>query len=167
MKKKMKYYTDEQKEIFKFIIIIVVLVLVIGGIYLITDKYIEKGSRSTVPGEINYDKATIGTMLNRPYDEYYVIIYDSKSTEAAYYASLIYNYRENEDALKVYFIDLNNELNKKYYNVNNDNISNKDAKSINELDLGDITLIKVSNKEINTYVDDIASIEQIFSKNVE
>lgn len=167
MKKRMKYYTDEQKEVFKFIIIIVVLVLVIGGIYLITDKYIEKGNRSTVPGEINYDKATIGTMLNRPYDEYYVIIYDSKSTEASYYASLIYNYRENEDALKVYFIDLNNELNKKYYNVNNDNISNKDAKSINELDLGDITLIKVSNKEINTYIDDIASIEQILSKNVE
>ena len=60
----MKYYTDEQKEVFKFIIIIVVLVLVIGGIYLITDKYIEKGSRNTTTGTVNYDKATIGTMLN-------------------------------------------------------------------------------------------------------
>ena len=160
----MKYYTDEQKEVFKFIIIIVVLVLVIGGIYLITDKYIEKGSRSKTTGVVNYD---IGTMLNRPYEEYYIIIYDSKSPEASYYSSLINKYKENEDALKVYFIDLNNELNRKYYNVNNDNVSNKKAKSINELDLGDVTLIKISNKEINTYIDDINSIEKILSKNVE
>ena len=167
MKKNMKYYTDEQKEVFKFIIIIVVLVLVIGGIYLITDKYIEKGSRNTTTGTVNYDKATIGTMLNRPYDEYYVIIYDSKSHEASYYSSLINKYKENEDALKVYFIDLNNELNRKYYNVNNDNISNKSAKSISELDLGDITLIKILNKEINDYIDDITNIEKILIKNVE
>ena len=167
MKKRMKYYTDEQKEVFKFIIIIVVLILVIGGIYLITDKYIEKGSRSTTTGVVNYDKATIGTMLNRPYEEYYVIIYDSKSAEATYYSSLISKYKENKDALKIYFVDLNNKLNKQYYNVNNDNISNQKAKSINELDLGDITLIKISNKEINTYIDDINSIEKILSKNVE
>ena len=76
-------------------------------------------------------------------------------------------YKENEDALKVYFIDLNNELNRKYYNVNNDNISNKSAKSISELDLGDITLIKILNKEINDYIDDITNIEKILIKNVE
>ena len=87
--------------------------------------------------------------------------------EKAYYSSLISKYKENKDALKVYFIDLNNELNKKYYNVNNDNISNKNAKSISELDLGDITLIKISNKEINAYIDDITSIENILTKNVE
>lgn len=158
--KNQKYYTEEQKEIQKFIIIIIVLVLVIGAIYFLTDKFVEQGnSNNTTTGEINYDKATIGTLLNRPYDEYYVMIYSSNSTEASYYNSIKNNYSSKDDGLKIYYIDLDNELNKKYYNVNNDNKSNPSAKSIDEINLGDITLIKVKNGEIVSYIEDIEQIK--------
>ncbi len=158
--KNQKYYTEEQKEIQKFIIIIIVLVLVIGAIYFLTDKFVEQGnSNNTTTGEINYDKATIGTLLNRPYDEYYAMIYSSNSTEASYYNSIKNNYSSKDDGLKIYYIDLDNELNKKYYNVNNDNKSNPSAKSIDEINLGDITLIKVKNGEIVSYIEDIEQIK--------
>lgn len=158
--KNQKYYTEEQKEIQKFIIIIIVLVLVIGAIYFLTDKFVEQGnSNNTTTGEINYDKATIGTLLNRPYDEYYVMIYSSNSTEASYYNSIKNNYSSKDDGLKIYYIDLDNELNQKYYNVNNDNKSNPSAKSIDEINLGDITLIKVKNGEIVSYIEDIEQIK--------
>ena len=100
-------------------------------------------------------------MLNRHEEEYYVFIYNSTKEEASYYSSLINKYQNKEEALKVYFIDLNNELNKDYYNVNNDNISNKKAKTIKELDLGDITLIQVKNNNISMYEDDISKIENL------
>lgn len=158
--KNQKYYTEEQKEIQKFIIIVVVLVLVIGAIYFLTDKFVEQGnSNNTTTGEINYDKATIGTLLNRPYDEYYAMIYSSNSTEESYYNSIKNNYSSKDDGLKIYYIDLDNELNKKYYNVNNDNKSNPSAKSIDEINLGDITLIKVKNGEIVSYIEDIEQIK--------
>ena len=160
--KKNNIKTEEQKEIKKFIIILLAILLIVGCVYFITDKFIEKGDYSnTIPGSINYDRATIGTMLNRHEEEYYVFIYNSTKEEASYYSSLINKYQNKEEALKVYFIDLNNELNKDYYNVNNDNISNKKAKTIKELDLGDITLIQVKNNNISMYEDDISKIENL------
>ena len=158
--KNQKYYTEEQKEIQKFIIIIIVLVLLIGAIYFLTDKFVEQGNSNNITtGEINYDKATIGTVLNRPYDEYYAIIYSSDSTEASYYNSIKTNYSSKDGGLKIYYIDLDNELNQKYYNVNNDNKSNPSAKSIDEINLGDVTLIKVKNGEIVSYIEDIEQIK--------
>ena len=158
--KNQKYYTEEQKEIQKFIIIIIVLVLLIGAIYFLTDKFVEQGNSNNITtGEINYDKATIGTLLNRPYDEYYAIIYSSDSTEASYYNSIKTNYSSKDGGLKIYYIDLDNELNQKYYNVNNDNKSNPSAKSIDEINLGDVTLIKVKNGEIVSYIEDIEQIK--------
>ena len=43
--------------------------------------------------------------------------------------------------------------------VNNDNKSNPNAKSIDDIDLGDITLIKVKNGEIVSYIEDIEQIK--------
>lgn len=154
-----KYYTEEQKEIRKFVIIILVILIVVGLIYFLTDKFVEQGSiNNTTTGEIDYDVATIGTLFNRPYSEYYAIIYDSKSTEASYYNSIKNNYSDKDDSIKIYYIDLNNELNKKYYNVNNDFKSNPQAKSIEDIDLGDITLIKIKDGQIVSYIDDIDKI---------
>lgn len=157
-----RYQTEDQKEIKKFIIIILALILSLGAIYFVTDRFVKKGEdTTTIPGSINYEKATIGTMLNKSISEYYVFIYDSKSNSATYYNSLRNTYSQKEDGLKIFFVDLDNELNKPYYNVNNDNISNNKAKTIEELDLGDITLIKVKDGNIVEYEeseDNIANI---------
>lgn len=164
--KSQKYYTEEQQEIRKFIIIILVLSIVVGLIYILTDKFVDSNvDENYVKGEINYDVTSIGSLLNRPYDNYYVIIYDKDNTNAVYYSNLISKYidenQASEDYAKIYYVDLSNNLNKKYYNVGNDNVSNPSAKSINELDLGDLTLIKVSNGSIVEYYEDASVIENI------
>ena len=46
--KNQKYYTEEQKEIQKFIIIIIVLVLLIGAVYFLTDKFVEQGKSNNI-----------------------------------------------------------------------------------------------------------------------
>lgn len=156
--KQQKYYTEEQKEIRKFVFIILGLFVIIGAIYFITDKFVEEGNNQVLDGEINFDKATIGTLLNRPYEEYYALIYNSESTNSPYYSSIKNGYTGKSDSIKLYFIDLKNDMNSKYYNKNNDGKSNSNAKTIEDLNLGDITLIKVKNGEIISYIDNVDNI---------
>lgn len=160
-----KYETEEQKEIKKFIYVVIGLVIIILGIYLFTRAFITKDlfkdNKSDIEyteGTINDSVAIVGTMLNRPYDEYYLMAFDSENTKANYYNALVSKYTSNEKSLKVYHIDLANKLNEKY-------IANKDEKAttkfttIAELKLGDITLIKVKNKKVTkiiTNIDEIA-----------
>ena len=149
-----------------FVFIIVFIALIVGIAYGATALF-KKDKDDTVDlvkGSINYDKVVVGTLLNRPYDEYYVLAYDSEASEAVKYSAMITTYKEKEDDeednLKIYFLDLNNELNKKYYNVGEDNKSNKNAKKIEDLDFGDLTLLHIKKGEITEYIEDYKTIQE-------
>lgn len=151
---------DEENSIKRFMIIVGVMLLVLLGIYIITDKVKNKEEEPKAV-EINYDIMNIGGLLNGSYDNYYVLIYNSKSSTSGIYKSILDNYEESSyetDHKKMYYIDLDNKLNSSYYNVNDDDKSNPDAKSIKELDLGDLTLIEVKNKKIVNYIEDFNKI---------
>lgn len=168
IRKRDVYYTEEQQEIKRLIIIVLVLFIVVGAVYFITDHFIEKGSNeTTIPGEINYDVASIGTLLNRPYNEYYAVLYNKEDVNSSYYSSIISTYNENnsneEDYIKIYYIDLGKKINSDYYNINNDFVSNPKAKSISELDLGNITLLRIKNGQIIEYIEDISKINELLS----
>ena len=47
-----------------------------------------------------------------------------------------------------------------YYNKNNDNKSNKNAKTIDEFNFSDITLLEIKNKNIINYIDDYNEISK-------
>ena len=67
------------------------------------------------------------------------------------------NYTRGENALKVYYADLKNELNQKFYDPENINL---EVSSISDLRVGDLTLVKVSNGQITEILgneDEIAS----------
>ena len=98
-------------------------------------------------------------LLNRPEKEYYVLIYDKEDSDAVLYSSTMNSYSSKKDGLKIYYCDLGNKLNREYYNINNDNKSNPNAKSIKELDLGDLTLIKVEKGKITKYIEKYDSIK--------
>ena len=159
--------TNNDNEIKSFIILILAIAVLIGAIYGITellkkDKVAETEKEAV---KINYDMTSVGSLLNRPYDEYYVMIYDSNNPESIIYSTLLGNYIGNnsskDDFIKVYYCDLSNKLNEQYYNVGNDNKSNPNAKSIKELDLGDLTLIKVKKGKIVNYLEDYNKIEEL------
>lgn len=152
--------TEEQKEIKKFIIILAIVVLIVVGMYFLTKDVVKKeaNKKENDKTEVNFDysKIILGELLNRPYDEYYVIVYNSKDSKVNYYANLASTYSTKENALKIYTADLNDSMNSKYYNKDG---GNKDAKSLDDLKVSDISLIKVKNKKINKYVENVDNIK--------
>lgn len=156
---------DDSNEIKAFIIIVAVIVLLIGAIYGLTELFKEETVLdNSVPGEINYDVVTVGTILNRPYEEYYVLVYNQEDDEAPIYAAVLSKYMENsaeKDYIKMFYCDLHNSLNKGYYNVNNDNKSNPKAAKTEDFDFGDITLIKIKNGKITKYIEKIEEIKEV------
>lgn len=157
-----KYTSEESKEVKRFIIIllsIIVLVLAVYGITRLVNKDKNNNDDRTVTaGSIDYDKVSVGTLFNRADSEYYVIVYDGEAPNAIYYSALMNKYMDKEKSNKVYFCDLSNELNKKYY-VGEDKDSNPNATTSSELAFKDLTLIKIKNGKIVKYLETLDTIK--------
>lgn len=157
-----KYTSEESKEVKRFIIIllsIIVLVLAVYGITRLVNKDKDNNNDRTVTaGSIDYDKVSVGTLFNRADSEYYVIVYDGEAPNAIYYSALMNKYMDKEKSNKVYFCDLSNELNKKYY-VGEDKDSNPNATTSSELAFKDLTLIKIKNGKIVKYLETLDTIK--------
>ncbi len=168
--KKETYQSEEQIEMKRFIIILIILIIIVLAVYLFTRIFVTKDllneseNETTTPGVINYNITSIGAMLTKPEDEYYVLIYDTTSLDSVYYSSLASSYSQNEKALKVYLADLNNELNKKYYDKSNIKLN---VTNIEELKVGDRTLIKVKKGAITETYQTEADIAKILAKTTE
>jgi hypothetical protein len=163
--KKIKYETEEQKEVKKFFLVLIGVVIIIVGIYFFTRAFITKDLFTTTSdieyttGTVNYSTAIVGNMLNRQNDEYYVLIYDSESTKANYYSTLYSLYTNETDSIKMYTVDLSNELNKKYVAGEDDKVSTEFT-TLEDLKLGDITLIKVKKGTVKKYLTNIDDIKK-------
>lgn len=165
-KNKIRYNTGESEEIKSLIIVVIVVVLIVCGLYLVTRIFITKDlfkkdepeTEEVTPGVISYDKIVMGQLLNRPYDEYYVAIYDQANGDYIIdMITLINSYEQSAKHLHVYTVDLSNQLNKDYYDPENVNV---DAKTLSDLKVGDITLIKVKKGAINKFIVDYAKMEK-------
>ena len=123
-----KYETEEQMEVKKFIFVLVGLIIILIGVYFFTRAFITKDlNRKTedisyTEGKVNYNVVVVGTLLNRPNKEYYVVAYSSDGASASYYNTLTSKYMSKENTLSMYYLDLENELNKEYV-ANDDNVS--------------------------------------------
>ncbi len=159
-KKLDKYVSEEGKELKRFIIIlfsIIGLVLVVYAATRFLKKEKTNFSNEVTAGVINYDKVSIGTMLNRNVSEYYVFIYDGKDENAVLYSSIINKYMSKTDSKKIYYCDLGNMLNSDY--KAKDENTNPKAKTIDALALGKLTMLKVKNGKIDKYLESIDTIK--------
>ncbi len=161
--KRETYHSEEQNEIMRFIWILLIIIALIVGIYLFTRIFVtkdlfkkENSSETITPGTINSSNAIIGTMLNKKEEEYYVMMVDSSLPNAIYYTGLLNNYSRNENALKIYYVDLSNELNKKY--LGNTNNITEDLESFK---VSTNTLIKVKNGKITASYTSEEDLEKV------
>ena len=163
--KEEKYRTEEQQELLRFIKILVIVVVFILAIYFVTKIFVRKeltnDNKETNVTEVDYSKMVFGTMLNRPYEEYYVLAYSSEDNKANYYGALGDSYATQENSLNIYYIDLDDSLNKEF--IAEDGKTNPKAKSIDELSVGDITLIKIKDSKIVKYIEDVEEIKSELS----
>lgn len=158
--------TSEQEEIKKLIIVILVVLVCVGGIYLLTRAFVTKDlftskeneTEEVASGTVNYDVAIMGQILNRPYDEYYVAIYNSVEGDyVSDMALLVYGYTNKDKHLHMYTVDLSNTLNKDYYDPEKVNTK---AKKLADIKVGDITLLKIKNGKIVKYIVDYSKMEK-------
>lgn len=166
-KNKINYVTTEEtNELKKFLIVIVVVLLCVGGIYLVTRAFVTKDlfkdeeptTEEVTPVVPNYDIAIMGTMLNRPEDTYYVVIYNTVEGDyVADMSALVSSYNAKEGHKHIYTVDLSDYMNQSYYDPENVNVK---AKTLEEVKVGDITLIKVRKGKIDKYIVDLAKMKK-------
>ena len=159
--KEEKYRSEEQQEIIRFIKILIIVVVFLLAIYFITRIFVKKdllnNNEETAVTEVSYNKMVFGTMLNRPYEKYYVLAFSSKDNKANYYSALASNYSQDEDSLYIYYIDLEDSMNKEF--ITTDGKTNPKAKNVSDLKVGDLTLIKVEDGKIAKYIENVEEIK--------
>lgn len=155
------YNIDDENEIKRFILIVVGIVVILFCIYGLTNILNKEETEPIKSVNINYDILSVGTIFNAPYDNYYVLIYDSKSDNASIYSSILDNLKGKDDVKKVYFVDLNNKINGNYYNKDNNGKSNPKATSVSEFNFGELTLLEIKNKKIVSYKENIDEISKL------
>lgn len=150
---------EETIEVVQFIKVLLIVIILLAGVYLFTRIFVTKDlfnknddtneSESGEEVDINYDYINLGTIFNRPYNEYYVVIYDSEESEDGYYLSTGTNYKSSDDAIKIYFADLASPFNSSYESDE----SNSNATNATELKIKRGTLIKIKNGKITKYLE--------------
>lgn len=162
-----KSKTEEQEQIEKFLKILAIILIFVLIVYVFTKVFVTKevndNTKEITAGEINYDKLIVGSILSQSYDEYYVFVYNGNSNQAIYYSSVIDTYMSKENALKVYWVDLDNKLNEKFIASDKDDI-NKTPEEISDLKFGEYTLLKIKNGKIVEFIDNIEEVKKELNK---
>lgn len=156
--KQENYKSEDEQEISRFIKILLIVVVFILGIYFFTSVVVKKEydiNKDIIEGQVSSNNIIVGSILNRPYDEYYVLVYNSTSNNVSLYETLIGLYEANKSSLRIYEVDLDNQLNQKYASAK----SNPNAAKIDEFKFGEITLLKIKDKKVDKYIEDIEKIK--------
>lgn len=153
-----KHENEEVNMVKKLIVILIIVVLFTLGFYFLTDKLVVKEDTSDVETVINYDNATVGTILNRPYDEYLVLLYNSEESEAAYYGTLLSNYKGDK---KIYFVDLSLKTNESYVGKKSSGI----FKEVKDAKFAGATLLEISNGKVVSFLETKEEIKSILNEN--
>ncbi|MGM9878255.1 MAG: hypothetical protein ACI33S_06385 [Bacilli bacterium] len=158
---KKSYEKNTEQEVKSFAFTLLGVLVFMGLIYLCVlgmEKLgvFEMGYTKPEKGEVtfDYEYITMGTVLNRSEKTYYVLFdnYKNSITEDTYVNSLI----TKQDKYRVYKVNMNENENKKYISED----ANLDIKTINDIRINDITLIKVTNGKIVDYAIGSDDIEE-------
>lgn len=160
--KKLKIKTTEQSELKSFLVVVLVVIGCVLGLYIVTVAFVApketEKTKEEVAGEVNYDVAIMGQLLNRPYDEYYAVVYDTNGDYMYEMSALVAAYNAKDKHKHMYTIDLGNKLNESYYNP--EKASTKPVKKLEDLKVGDVTLIKVKKGKISKIITDMEKMKK-------
>jgi len=150
-----KHVSEEVNMVKNSIIILIVVALFIVGFFFLTDRVV-KNRQVEQPDtvEINYDNITVGTILNRPYDEYLVLLYNSQESEATYYGTLLANYSKDE---KLYFVDLSLKTNQKYVGEK----SSGKFSDVKDAKFSGPTLLLIKNGKVEKFLETKEEIKDV------
>jgi len=157
--KQSKILSDDVVKVKNMFILLVGIVIVCVGLFFLTEKMIEKDTKTneeSVPVEIDYDIASIGTMFNRAEDEYYVLLY-SKEENSVDLDSTLDAYRSSDNYIKTYYVNLDLKINNF---VLGDSFVEKPTNS-NEVKVNGATLYKIIGGKVVSSYNGVDSIKDV------
>lgn len=157
-KQTLQYKTEETEEMKKFFLVLFIVIIVIILAFVFSSFFLKDEAKDYEyqTGQISTTTAIVGTILNNPESEYYVLAYDTNGVDANSYVTYGNYYKSNQkNAVKIYYLNLNSAFNKDYYVTEN---SNPKAKKISELKMKDGTLLHIKNGKIIEYIEGIDKI---------
>ena len=155
--KKNKNTFEETNYVNRFVMTLGLVLIVLIGSYLIIGIFVTKTikfgteEKKEEKTEVSIDNSTIlmGQVFDQKESDYYVLIYNPKDN-----SSIIKNWKQHydlkTDGIKMYVVNSNDQLNKKYITKDN---SNKNPTGYSDLRVKDPTLIKISNKSVSAYIE--------------
>lgn len=146
----------------RVVIILICVVLLFGLMYFLTTRILSKEvtkkrkQSEVTESTIQYEKILAGESFTMEQEEYYVVYYDSTDTNLS---STIATYQADKKDIKLYSVDLNDGMNKKYITDSDINTS-----SIENLKVKNPTLIHFKNKEAVDTITDENEIKDYLTK---
>ncbi len=155
---------EDQLEIKKFLIILGTITVLIGSVFVFTRYVINDGDvhlplLQPIAGQVNYYITSVGSMLEKDADEYYVLIYDNEAPTSAKHAN-VFNYYAGLEKLPIYVSYLDNLFNEDF-KATEDRPENTKAKTVEDFSFGEITLIKVEDGKVVNYYNDFDKIVDV------
>ncbi|MBD9098186.1 hypothetical protein EGP98_01075 [bacterium] len=146
----------------RVVIILICVVLLFGLMYFLTTRILSKEvtkkrkQSEVTESTIQYEKILAGESFTMEQEEYYVVYYDSTDTNLS---STIATYQADKKDIRLYSVDLNDGMNKKYITDSDINTS-----SIENLKVKNPTLIHFKNKEVVDTITDENEIKDYLTK---
>ena len=141
MKKNM--VVEDEMSISKFLKIIIA-VLIIFVLFTFITKIITNKGKNDETTNIQYDKILVGSILNRPESDYYVLVISKDDENTLVYTNLISTYKAKSEHRRFYTADLADEFNKIYVaDTNNLNVT-----AIDDIRFAETTLLHISDGKI-------------------
>ena len=159
-KEKINYQTEEQKEMQKFFLVVVGLVLVILGVYFLSKILIKPSIKEYeyTTGQVSTTAISVGTLLNAKEKSYYVVAYDFNSDISSSIQTYADHYTSTkENATKIYYLDLSTAFNRPYYVTEK---SNPKATKIKDLKMLNGTLLLIKDGKITKYLEGLDAISK-------
>lgn len=162
---KNEYETAIDSSIKNKIFIVIGFLVFLLAFYLltlyITNKNNPKKDDSDTKEEVtfSYDEILLGRSLSMQDDEYLVLFYDkSDEKQSEIYDQLYKDYKNKEEHLSIYYVDMSSGLNKKFSTTEE---SNKNPSDVSEFLINGPTLIRVNNHIVQDYYEGEESIKSI------
>ena len=155
--RKERYVSEDTKEVTRLLLITLGVVVVALGLYFLTTKVVNKNEEKGTETSFDYSVATVGTMFNRPYDEYYVFLFDSTKDNASQYRSLISSYEAKDESIKIYTVDLSMNKDGNYLSDE----SNNNPTSPSEVKIKESALVLIKDGKVSKYYESIEDYEKV------
>ena len=165
--KQSKLSNEEYDKVKGFVFLVIIIGIFVGILFLLNGNFVTKDLKedetTTSTTEAEYDKNLIlaEETFTRSEKKYFVLFYNSANKDENDYAEELTNKYRNTD-VPLYKVDLNDLMNKKYYDPNGTENTNPTSKD--NLLITRTTLIKVSKNKTSSYLTDKNEISKIVSE---